>query len=299
MRRLLAASFVLALAPPAAAQAPASAPSFRSAASELIVLPVTVTDRRGQLVAGLPRERFTVYEDGKAREPALFSNEDAPVSTAVVIDDSGSMHVRLGQVIAATLAFARWSNPQDEMFVVEFNDRVRDALDGRSVAAADEAELHAALKTLVPQGQTALYDALMAGLDRLDGSARARKVMIVISDGGDNVSRATLDEVLDRARRAGVTIYTIGLFDERPAEANPGVLEDLAETTGGQRFLPRSPGPLMQACERIAREIRSGYTIGLVPQHRDGAFHTLSVAVQDSDGRRLRVRTRPGYFAGR
>lgn len=283
---------------PATAQpAESLAPSFRSAVSELVVLPVTVTDHRGEFVPNLTESNFTVYDDGDPQPVALFTSEDLPVSIALVIDDSGSMRRKLGQVVAAALAFARWSHPEDELFVVEFNDRVRDALGGRSLAASDEAELHEALKTLTPQGQTALYDALMVGLDRLAGAARTRKVMVLVSDGGDNVSRATLDDVLDRARRESVTIYTIGLFDDTPVEANPGVLRDLARTTGGARFLPRSPGPLLQACERIAREIRSGYMIGFVPQQQDGAFHRVRVAVDGVPGRRLRVRTRPGYVA--
>lgn len=272
-------------------------PVFRTTPSELVVLPVTVTDRGGRLVADLPVERFAVYDNSRRQTIALFSSEDVPVSIAVVIDDSGSMRSRIGQVIAATLGFARSSNPQDKIFVIEFNERVRDALDGRALSAGDAAELHGALMTLHPDGQTALYDAVMDGLDHLEHAARARKVLVLISDGGDNASTATLHQVLARARRGNVTIYTIGLFDRGDRESNPGVLKTLASTTGGERFLPESPGKLMQACLRIAREVRSGYTVGFVPPDRDGAFHRVRVLIEAPDARSLVVRTRPGYFA--
>jgi Ca-activated chloride channel family protein len=286
-------------AAPPAFDTPASAvdqqPVFRSTSSELAVLPVTVTDQRGQLVTDLPRSRFTVYDEGRPQDIAAFTSDDAPVSIALVIDDSGSMTNKIGEVVAATLAFARASHPEDELLVIEFNDAVRDALDGRHVTAADTPELSAALHTLHPSGQTALYDALMDGLGHLDGSTRARRVLVLISDGGDNVSHATLDDVLDRARRSNVTIYSIGLFDEWATDSNPGVLKRLGNASGGERFLPKSPGPLMTACERIAREIRSSYTIGFVPPERDGRFHRLRVEL--AGGKGLNVRTRPGYVA--
>jgi Ca-activated chloride channel family protein len=120
--------------------------------------------------------------------------------------------------------------------------------------------------------------------------------MVLVSDGGDNASSTTFDEVLARARRSDVTIYTIGLFDEGSRDTNPGVLKKLADATGGQRFLPASPGYLLQACRQIAREIRTSYTLGYVPTARDGTYHRLRVMLGDkSTGA---VRTRPGYFAG-
>jgi VWFA-related protein len=137
----------------------------------------------------------------------------------------------------------------------------------------------------------------MAGLDRLDTGSRSRKVLIVMSDGGDNASRATLEQVIDRARRSDATIYTIGLFNPADRDANPDALKSLAEATGGQRYLPRSPGPLLRACQQIAHEIRSSYTLAFEPSTRDGRYHRLRVEVSQSDGRRLTVRTRPGYFA--
>jgi Ca-activated chloride channel homolog len=284
--------------PKSVAQTLPEPPRFRSASTELVVLPVVVTDRQGRFIPDLPRERFVIYDNGRRQQPTLFTNEDAPVSVALVIDDSGSMRGKLGQVIAAALAFARSSHPEDELFTFEFNDGVRDALDGRSLKAEEKELLQAALKTLVPQGRTALYDALVRALERRETATHARKVLVLMSDGGDNASRATLDDVLANARRSNVTIYTIGLFARGDPDTNPGVLKRLAEATGGDRFLPQSPGPLLQACERIAREIRTGYTIGYPPPDHDGTFHRVRVELDGPDRRRLTVRTRPGYFAG-
>jgi len=275
---------------------PQDPPSFKAGSSDLVVVPVTVTDKQGRLIPDLPRESFVVYDNDRRQEIAFFDHEDTPVSVALVIDDSGSMRARIGEVIAASLAFARASHPEDELLVIEFNDDVRDALGGRRLSAADAADLEVALRSLRPDGQTALYNALIDGLDHLERASRTRRVMVLVSDGGDNASTTTFDEVLARARRSDVTIYTIGLFDEGSHDTNPGVLKRLAEATGGQRFLPRSPGYLLKACEQIAREIRTSYTLGYVPTARDGAYHRLRVALGEKNSGT--VRTRPGYFAG-
>jgi VWFA-related protein len=276
----------------------AGQPTYRSTSSELVVLPVVVTDDKGQFVSELDKRQFAVFDNGRPTSVELFTNEDTPVTVGLVLDTSSSMRSKLGQVIVATMRFATSSHPQDELFVIQFNDDARHALrDHRFLLASDGAALESALSSLVPEGRTALYDALIAGLDHLDQGTRARKILIAISDGGDNASRARLDHVLERARKSNATIYTIGIFDKDDPDRNPGVLKSLAETTGGERFLPRSAGPLILACERIAREIRSGYTIGYTPPERDGAYHRVRVVVESPD-RKLRIRTRPGYFAG-
>jgi VWFA-related protein len=151
--------------------------------------------------------------------------------------------------------------------------------------------------SLLPTGRTALYDALLTGLNRLDRTSRPRKALVLVSDGADNASHVALRDVLERARRSEVTIYTIGLFDPNDPEANGGVLKNLATMTGGLRFLPRSPGPLLAATQQIAREIRSAYTVSFVPPERDGAYHPVKVEVTGRDSRHFAVRTRPGYTA--
>ena len=279
--------------PPIAAEQP----SFRSAASDLVVLPVVVTDNRGGFIADIPRERFTVFDNGRPQPMALFSNEDTPVTVGLILDNSGSIGRKLGEIVASALAFARESHPDDELFALEFNDDVSDALPGQRMLAGDLAELQSALSALVPEGRTALYDALLAGLDRAAAGTRPRRVLVLLSDGGDNASRGTLDQVLQRARASDVTIYTIGLFDRADPDANPRVLEQIAEATGGRRFLPKSPAALLADCRQIAREIRSGYTIGYEPPDRDGHYHRVRVEVERGDGPKLTIRTRPGYFA--
>jgi VWFA-related protein len=271
---------------------------FRSASSDLVVLAASVTDKEGGFVEGVGPERFAIYDEGQRQPITLFSNDDTPVSVGLIIDNSGSMRPKVGEVIAATVAFAKLSHPEDELFALAFSDQVREALKDRAfLLAGDVAALERAVSSLRPDGRTALYDAVMAGLDRLDEGSRARKVLIIMSDGGDNTSRATLDQVLERARHSDATIYTIGLFEPDDPDANPGVLKSLAHMTGGERFLPRSASPLLLACQRIARDIRSGYTIAFEPAKRDGKYHRIEVEVDRADGRRLAVRARPGYVA--
>jgi Ca-activated chloride channel family protein len=273
------------------------APTFQ-ASSDLVVIPVTVTDKHGRLITGLTQDRFAVYDNDRPTDIAFFSGEDTPVTVALVVDNSASMLARHGEVIAGAAAFARLSNPDDQMLAILFNENVEDALGGRTLSAADEGDLAAALEAAHPDGQTALYDGLMAALDRLSAVGTTRKVVILISDGGDNASQATLDIVLDRAKRSNVTIYTVGLVDPTSPDVDTGVLKKLATVTGGERFLPASGGPLLQACQEIAHEIRESYTLAIEPRGADGAFHRLRAVVTGPDARALKVRTRPGYVAG-
>jgi Ca-activated chloride channel family protein len=294
--RVILAVFMTSLAVAITAQD--QSPSFLASSSELVVLPVVVLDQRGGgFVTDLGRERFVVYDNGRRQDISLFTNEDTPVTVGLVIDSSGSMRPKMPDVIVGATAFARSSNPEDELFTLAFNDSVVESGSRSLLTAADGAALELQLRSMVPQGRTALYDALVAALDRVEQAAQARKALVLMSDGGDNASRATLRDVLARAQRSHVTIFSIGLFDEGDADRNPGVLKSLADSTGGQRFLPRSPSLLLQACTRIARELRSGYTIGFIPADRDGAFHRVRVAVEPENGRKFSVRTRPGYFA--
>ena len=273
---------------------------FRSTASELVVLPVYVTDRTDHYVGGLAQDGFSVFDNGRRVSIDFFSSEDTPVTVGLVIDSSSSMRAKLGEVIAGAMAFANASNPNDELFAIHFNDVVHETLPNqRFLLAADLAGLGAALNSLVPEGRTSLYDALIEGLDRLAAGSRPRKVLVLVSDGGDNASTASLEAILMRARRSNAAIYTIGLFEPFDLDQNPRVLKSLAAATGGERFLPQSAGAVLQACQHIAREIRSGYTIGYVPPDRDGAFHRVRVEVVGADHRKLSARTRPGYFAAR
>jgi Ca-activated chloride channel homolog len=295
VRFLAITTVVVVLLAAVAAQEPLH---FRGASSELVVLSATVLDKDGGFLDDVERDRFAIFDEGKRQPIDLFSHEDIPVSVGLIIDNSASMGPKMGEVVAATLAFAKSSHPEDELFTLSFNDSVQETLKGQTfLLASDVAALQRTVSSLRPEGRTSLYDAIMAGLDRVDQGTRSRKVLIVVSDGGDNTSRATLNQVLERARRSSATIYTIGLFQPDDPDANPGVLKSLAQATGGERFLPRSAGPLLAACKRIAQDIRSGYTIAFEPSKHDGRYHRINVQVNRGDGRRAEVRARPGYFA--
>jgi Ca-activated chloride channel homolog len=297
--RLIAFLAVVSLAsiPPSLAQD--VSPSFVSGSTEIVVLPATVTDKRGTFVTNLARDRFAVFDNGRRQEISFFSAEDLPVTVGLVLDSSGSMAGKLPEVVTATLALARSSNPDDEFFVVAFNDTVQEQRADRLTVVSDTAALESQLRSLTAGGRTALYDALMLGLKRAARGTRARKALIVVSDGGDNASHVTLDRVLADARRSNVMIFTIGLFDVQDPDQDPRVLKSLAQSTGGERFMPKSSALLLRACERIARDLRTGYTLGYVPPDRDGVYHRVRVQVERVEGDKLVVRTRPGYFAAR
>ena len=218
------------------------------------MLPVVVTDKQGRYISDLATQNFAVFDNGRRVPIQLFSNEDTPVTIGLVIDASGSMRPKIGEVVAATMAFARASNPEDELFAVYFNDDVAETTmrDQPFLKAGDLPALESAITSIIPDGRTALYDGLMRALDHLSQGSRARKALIVISDGGDNASDAKQDDVLKRARNSNAAIYTVGIFDDDDDDKNPRVLKALAQTTGGERFLPRSPGD----CDASARASR-------------------------------------------
>jgi VWFA-related protein len=202
-------------------------------------------------------------------------------------------------VVAAALAFARFSNPQDQMFVVNFNEKVSFGLPGNTAFTDQAAQLQVALSRVAADGETALYDAIAVALEHLKKGDRDKKVLIVVSDGGDNASRHTVTEIMTLAGQPGVVIYTIGVFDDQDADRNPGVLRRLAKETGGESFLPESPAAVTPICERIARDIRNQYTIAYVPTNRkrDGTYRVVQVKASTPSYGRLSVRTRTGYFA--
>jgi Ca-activated chloride channel family protein len=293
MSRALAFISLIALAHPLFAQTP-----YRSTSSELVVLPVLVTDRPDHYVANLGRDQFTVFDNGRRVPVEFFSAEDTPVTVGLVIDASSSMRHKLQDVIGGASAFAKASNQNDEFFALSFSDDVREVTPGGTfIPARDQPALNRALGSLMAEGRTSLYDALAQALSRLSAGSRPRRALVLVSDGGDNASSTTLGEVLAAAKLSSAVIYTIGMFDELDLEKNPKVLKNLASATGGARFLPRSANEFLHDCLRIAREIRQGYTLAYVPPDRDGSFHRVHVEATDGAGRKLNVRTRPGYVA--
>ena len=268
---------------------------------DVVVLHATTQDRHGNLVSGLGKTNFRIYEDGVLQTIKYFSHEDIPVTVGLVIDNSGSMGSKRADVIAAALAFARSSNPQDQMFVVNFNEKVSFGLPNNVLFTDKVSQLELALSRIAADGETALYDAVAAALDHLKQGNRDRKVLIVISDGGDNASRHKLAEIMAAAGQPDATIYTIGIFDEGDGDSKPHVLKQLAGNTGGEAFFPESSKDVLPICERIAHDIRNQYTMAYVPTNRkrDGTYRVVRVEAMTTGSRRLSVRTRTGYFAAR
>jgi VWFA-related protein len=269
------------------------------ARANLVVLHASVRDHKSLPVSGLAKENFQVFEQGIRQEIKQFSSEDIPVTVGLVIDNSGSMRTKRPDVIAAALAFARSSNPRDQMFVVNFNEKVSFALPDGIPFTDNVGQLSAALARVGANGETALYDAVHTALAHLSQADRDKKVLIIISDGGDNASKHTLDSVLAEAKRSDAIIYCIGLFDDADKDRNPGVLKRFAEATGGELFLPGEIKDVVSICVRIARDLRSQYTLAYVPSisSDDGMYRLVEVRVGTPSHQRLSVRTRSGYFA--
>ena len=278
----------------------ADAQTTFSVTTELVELPVSVTDASGNFVSGLTSQNFHVYEDGKPQRITLFEPEDLPVTVGLIVDHSRSMGPKLSAVTAAVSSFAHSSNPEDEMFVVDFSDRVWPEFFGGQPFTNDVKALETALATVTAQGQTALYDAVYEGLERLRLGHHEKKALIVVSDGGDNASRRTYGEVLTLARQSQAVIYAIGLVGESgQQEENPKILERLCKDTGGLAFFPGAVEMVTEISVRIAQDLRQQYTIGYAPEKKAsaGAFRKVQVKVSAPGRGKMQVRTRPGYAA--
>jgi VWFA-related protein len=265
----------------------------------LVLLHATVRDKSGAFVPDLTQQDFHVWEDNKPQTISFFRHEDAPVAGGLRVDNSKSMRHKRPDVTAAAMAFIHSSNPRDEVFVENFNERVSMGLPAGQDFSSQPAQLEQALDRAPAGGMTALYDAIETGLQHLRKADLDKKVLIVVSDGGDNASNARLEQVLQDAARSDAIIYTIGLFDENDPDRNPGVLKKLARGTGGECFLPSSLADVTSICQRIADDIRHQYTIGYHPSNTsmNDAYRTIKVTATRPHGGRLFVRTRSGYIA--
>jgi len=284
-----------------APQEPVERGLILSAHTDLVALPVTVVDRSGRPVTGLRPEHFAVYENDVPQPLAFLTQNDTPVTVGLLIDNSGSMRSKRDEVIAAGLAFAESSNPLDELFTVNFNEHVLYGLPPGVSFAESFDQLRGALSTATARGMTALYDAVTSGLAHLEEGTLSRKVLIIVSDGGDNASHVRLKTVVDRARGSNAVIYTVGLIDPNDSENDRGVLKQLAQLTGGAAFFPDRPGQIKEVFQGIAAEIRASYTLGYVPPEAPGNndYRRVRVTVTTPDRRGLIARTRTGYFPRR
>ena len=301
MRRiLLTCAIVLGAVPSAAGQS-----TTFSSNADLVVLHAMVTDRRGAPVTGLAESAFAVFEDGRPQPISFLLKSDAPVSVGLLIDSSGSMFDLRAHVIAAAASFLEGRDPRDELFALSFNEDVRPVLPASTPFTSDPSLLGERLRRHIgARGRTALYDAIAAGLERVGQGSTHRKVLVVIADGGDNASRTTFAEVLEKARSSDTVIYTVALADDAdPSGSDAGRLRRLAEATGGLAIAPRHIRSIATSFQKIGADLRSGYTLAYVPERaeRDGRFRRTRVTASLPGGQTLKVRSRPGYVipAGR
>lgn len=267
----------------------------------LVVLHTTVLDDRGRFAEGLKQENFRILEDKVEQKLAVFKREDVPVSMGLVIDNSGSMRDKRPRVNEAALTLVQTSNPQDEAFVVNFNDDFYLDLDKDFTNSIPE--LKEALERIDSRGSTALYDAIIGSLDHLKKASKDKRVLLIVTDGEDNTSHNSLDKAIKEVQKTDTVIYTIGLLSEeskKNSKRAKKALEQIAQASGGLAFFPENVDDVHNICEQVARDIRNQYTLAYYPTNtkRDGTFRTVQVEVIPPRGRgKLVARTRNGYYA--
>ncbi|MBS1859020.1 MAG: VWA domain-containing protein [Acidobacteria bacterium] len=267
--------------------------------TRIVVCHTTVVDKTGHLVTNLPESAFSVYENKVRQQIRRFKREDVPVSLGLVIDNSGSMRDKLAQVKAAAVALVRESNPQDEVFVVNFNDSAYLDNPKNKPFTSDINELQQALAKIDTRGGTAMRDAIQMSIDHLKGAHRDKKVLVVITDGNDNSSTVGMDTILRSAHKSDVLIYGVGLLAEeehREASRARKALNDLAEATGGKTFFPKDVAEVDTIARQVAHDIRNQYVIEYSPSNSvmDGTFRAIKITARAPG---TTVRTRSGYYA--
>ncbi|MGH9607311.1 MAG: VWA domain-containing protein [Terracidiphilus sp.] len=274
--------------------------SFIRLNSDLVLVPVTVTDPMNRLVTGLEKNDFQVYDNNNQQKITSFACDDAPVSIGIIFDLSGSMTSKLVRAKDAILEFIKTANPQDEFFVIGFNDRPELIEDFTS--SVDDIE--ARLATVHAEHRTALLDAIYYGIVKMRQAKHERKALLVVSDGGDNRSRYTEGEVKALVRESDVEIFSMGIFDPyapTPEERmGPQLLDDVSTATGGRMFRVDDIDELSDIAEKISTELRNQYVIGYRPADliRDGKWRKVRVKVNPPPGLPpLTVYARSGYYA--
>jgi Ca-activated chloride channel homolog len=263
----------------------------------LVLLDVSVKDRRDDIVSGLSKENFSVLENGRPQRIAVFDHDDLPVTVGILVDESRSMTPKRSEVLTAAETFIEQSNPRDEVFVLSFNDSVVPGLPRGTLFSDNIQQLRSALHRGVPEGKTALNDAVVAGLRQLDLGRRDKKTLVLISDGGDNASKHNRRDTLEMVQKSIATIYTIGLFEPDDPDRDPSILRQLAKISGGEAYFPDSLSEMVPVCRRIAKDIRTRYSIGYLPPARNGTGSLRHIQVHASapGHGRLIVRTRGSY----
>jgi Ca-activated chloride channel family protein len=289
------------IASPQTAKPPANPSSgddvtFR-ADTRLVVLPISVADKNGKLVTDLKQSSFKVFENGIEQPIKIFKREDVPISLGIIIDNSGSMKEKRQKVEIASLDMVKASNPQDEVFIVNFNDEPW--LD--VPMTSDIKIMQEGIARIDSRGGTAMRDAISGGIDYLKKRGkRQKKVLLVITDGNDNASTINLERLVSRSQQEEILIFSIGLLNEEErheAKIAKRALDTLARETGGLAFYPKGIADVDQIALQVAHEIRNQYTLAYSPTspQMDGSFRQIKVTV-NGPGHPL-VRTRTGYYA--
>ncbi len=268
---------------------------------DLVVLHTTVIDDRQRFADGLKPENFRVFEDKVEQKLSVFKREDVPVSMGLVIDNSGSMRDKRPRVNEAAITLVQASNPQDEAFVVNFNDDFYLDLDKDFTSSIPE--LKEALERIDSRGSTAMRDAILGSLDHLKKASKDKKVLLVVTDGEDNASRNSLEKMIREVQKTDTVIYTIGLLgqeNKKEAKRARKVLEQIAAASGGLAYFPENVDDVHNICEQVAHDIRNQYILAYYSSNtrRDGTFRAVTVDVIPPRGRgKLVARTRNGYYA--
>jgi Ca-activated chloride channel family protein len=264
---------------------------------DLVELSVTVLDESDRDVSGLEALNFEIFEDSVQQDISLFLHDDRPVSLGLVIDNSRSMERKKERVDVAAVSFMRLSNPQDEAFLVHFDDTVRLAQDFTS----DIGVIEETLESISPYGQTSLFDAIMTALEKIKEGRYDQKAILLVSDGADNSSAAVFDELLESVRQSDAAVYTIGVLNNSAAGQEARIaLEALSDASGGRAFFPQTVDEIPALTENIARELRALYTLGYIPTNsdRDGSWRSVRVYVPTPvETPSFQVNYRHGYYA--
>src|SRR5438105_12203818 len=268
---------------------------------DLVLVNATVTDSLNRYVSGLGQEHFQIWEDKLEQKIAYFSAEDVPVSLGMIFDVSGSMKDKISTARDAAVTFLKTGNPEDEYFLVEFANRPEVAAD----FTTDVSKLQSKLIFTPAKGMTAMYDAVYVGLEKLKAGTNPKKALLLITDGEDNRSRYTFQNVRDFVKEQDVQIYAIGITDQWNSQLSAGrtgraMLEELADLTGGRAFFPDSVYELEDICTKIAIELKNQYVIGYhsTNQAKDGKWRKLRLKVNPPKGiQHLNVRYKQGYYA--
>ncbi len=267
---------------------------------DLVLVPVTVTDPMNRLVTGLEKPNFELFEGNTPQDIRTFSSEDAPVSLGVIFDSSGSMSSKMDRAKDAVMEFFKTANPQDEFFMITFSDEPEEVSDFTS--SVDE--IQNKLVFAIPRKRTALLDAIYMGVSKMRHAKYPKKALLIISDGGDNHSRYTENEIRSLVKEADVMIYAIGIYDRYASveeeRLGPQLLSEITELTGGRTFTIDNPNDLGDVATKIGVELRNQYVLGYRPNKavHDGKWRKIKVKLLPPKGLPpLRVYARTGYYA--